>query len=76
MCHAGNVACNCGVAIRSGNEVFIVNKCSGSRNTFQWHTGNIVQYELPLGVRVDHHGPVGKDTRFYFADGGEKYLVH
>ncbi|XP_035672095.1 von Willebrand factor D and EGF domain-containing protein-like [Branchiostoma floridae] len=76
MCGRGNVACNCGVSVRSGNEVFILNKCSGSRHTLQWHTGNIVQYELPLGVRVDHHGPVGDETRFFVADGGDKYMVY
>ncbi|CAH1259112.1 VWDE [Branchiostoma lanceolatum] len=77
MCHAGNVACNCGVSVRSGNEVFILNKCSGSRNTFHWYTGGVIRRGLPLAMRVDHHhGAVGDDTRFYIADGGQKYFVY
>ncbi|CAH1259106.1 VWDE [Branchiostoma lanceolatum] len=76
MCNRGNVACNCGVSVRSGNEVFILNKCSGSRDTFQWYTGGVIRRDLPLAMRVDHHGAVGDDTRFYVADGGEIYLVY
>ncbi|XP_035672714.1 von Willebrand factor D and EGF domain-containing protein-like isoform X2 [Branchiostoma floridae] len=76
MCNRGNVACNCGVSVRSGDEVFILNRCSGSRNTFQWHTGGVIRHELPLAMRVDHHGPVGDDTRFFIQDGGDKYLVY
>ncbi|CAH1259096.1 VWDE [Branchiostoma lanceolatum] len=76
MCHAGNVACNCGVSVRSGNEVFILNKCSGSRDTFHWYTGGVIRRGLPLAMRVDHHGAVGDDTRFYIADGGQKYFVY
>ncbi|XP_066275460.1 von Willebrand factor D and EGF domain-containing protein-like [Branchiostoma lanceolatum] len=76
MCHAGNVACNCGVSVRSGNEVFILNKCSGSRDTFDWYTGGVIRRGLPLAMRVDYHGAVGDDTRFYIADGGQKYFVY
>ncbi|CAH1259103.1 VWDE [Branchiostoma lanceolatum] len=76
MCNSPSVACNCGVSVRSGNEVFILNKCSGSRDTFHWYTGGVIRRNLPLAMRVDHHGPVGDDTRFYIQNGGDKYLVY
>ncbi|XP_078575686.1 von Willebrand factor D and EGF domain-containing protein-like [Branchiostoma floridae x Branchiostoma japonicum] len=76
MCNAGNVACNCGVSVRSGNEVFILTKCSGSRPRFNWYTSNYNQVHIPLATRVRHYGAVGEDTRFYIANGGEEYLVY
>ncbi|XP_078671205.1 von Willebrand factor D and EGF domain-containing protein-like isoform X1 [Branchiostoma floridae x Branchiostoma belcheri] len=77
MCNAaGNVACNCGVAIRAGNEVFIITKCKDGVNKFSYSTGKWVQFESSLATKVEHHGPVGIDTRFYYKDGGHRFLVY
>ncbi|CAH1259099.1 VWDE [Branchiostoma lanceolatum] len=76
MCGAGSVACNCGVAIRAGNEVFIATKCQGDVQRFSYSTGSWVQFESSLATKMDHHGPVGIDTRFYYKNGGDRFLVY
>ncbi|KAI8483493.1 hypothetical protein Bbelb_388250 [Branchiostoma belcheri] len=76
MCNAGNVACNCGVAIRAGNEVFIITKCKDGVDRFSYSTGSWVQFESSLASKVEHHGPVGIDTRFYYKDGGHRFMVY
>ncbi|XP_035672094.1 von Willebrand factor D and EGF domain-containing protein-like [Branchiostoma floridae] len=76
MCGAGSVACNCGVAIRAGNEVFIITKCKDGVERFSYSTGSWVQFESSLATLVQHHGPVGQDTRFYYKNGGDQYLVY
>ncbi|CAH1259087.1 VWDE [Branchiostoma lanceolatum] len=69
-------ACNCGVAIRAGNEVFIITKCVGSVGRFSYSTGAWAQFESSLASKMEHHGPVGIDTRFYYKDGGARYLIY
>ncbi|XP_019618497.1 PREDICTED: LOW QUALITY PROTEIN: von Willebrand factor D and EGF domain-containing protein-like [Branchiostoma belcheri] len=76
ICNAGRVTCNCGVAIRAGNEVFILTRCSGSRPRFNWVLGNYNHVDIPLATEVVHHGPVGQDTRFYIKNGGGEYLAY
>ncbi|XP_078575697.1 von Willebrand factor D and EGF domain-containing protein-like [Branchiostoma floridae x Branchiostoma japonicum] len=76
MCDAGSVACNCGVAIRAGNEVFIITKCKDGVERFSYSTGSWVQFESSLVTLVQHHGPVGQDTRFYYKNGGHRFLVY
>eukprot|EP00058_Branchiostoma_floridae_P012010 XP_002597498.1 hypothetical protein BRAFLDRAFT_80496 [Branchiostoma floridae] len=76
MCGAGSVACNCGVAIRAGNEVFIITKCKDGVERFSYSTGSWVQFESSLVTLMQHHGPVGQDTRFYYKNGGHRFLVY
>ncbi|XP_019618496.1 PREDICTED: uncharacterized protein LOC109465581 [Branchiostoma belcheri] len=65
MCFRGNVACNCGVAVRSGNETLILNKCAGGIQRYNFPSGSWTVYDGFLASRIDHYGPVGEDINFY-----------
>ncbi|XP_078666035.1 von Willebrand factor D and EGF domain-containing protein-like [Branchiostoma floridae x Branchiostoma belcheri] len=74
MCFSGRVACTCGVAVRSGNETFILNKCASSIWRYSFSSGSWTMYDGFLASRIDHFGPVGEDIRFY-KEGNSRFYV-
>ncbi|XP_059165094.1 mucin-2-like [Physella acuta] len=69
-CSAGNnrVTCNCGAAIRSGDDVIVFNTCDIRQNA--GNSGNSV-----IGVEVFKNGDFDFKTRIYRLGVGQKYEV-
>ncbi|CAH1259110.1 VWDE [Branchiostoma lanceolatum] len=74
LCFGDNVACNCGVAVRSGNETLILTKCTDGVQRYNFSSGTWTTYDGFLASRIDHYGPVGEDINFYQASDSRFYV--
>ncbi|GAB1607640.1 hypothetical protein Ahia01_001047900 [Argonauta hians] len=62
---ASTVSCNCGVAVKSGDDVIVIDRCESTRRN----------RNQPILITLYNNGELTPGTRIYSLDGGNKFKV-
>lgn len=65
-CNRGKATCNCAVAVRSGDDVIVIDRCGASSSTSKYKA---------LKMTLYLNGQLTKGTRVIAYGGGKKYEV-
>ena len=63
----GKASCNCAVAVRSGDDVIVVDRCGATMGKSKKKT--------PMKLRMFLNGDLTEGTEVFRQSGGKKYMV-